>query len=188
MVNVQPVFTSVTTAAFSGYGMQPMNASTAVEYLGFTDIIFGSKFSAFVDGPSRSIDLTPEPFRSTVCGANALALHDKAGCRREYFVPGDAMFIMPEVNSDTRYPQASILLATNHRGLVLRFKVGDSEREFADKDCRVYSGRYWGFQVGAVHMCVVNTAPDELHARMFPCFFSLFSAPVLFLFSASVKG
>ncbi|KAK3380745.1 hypothetical protein B0T24DRAFT_697447, partial [Lasiosphaeria ovina] len=170
-VDVRPVFTSISIdTPYKGFGIHPMNSTTAGEYLGFTDMLFGSKFSSFVDGPSRSIDLTPEDLRSQRCGLNAAGLSDNSGCHREYFVAGEAIFIMPETRNDLRYPDAGVFLVENHRGLLVRYGAGDPNVEFNETtNCRVYSGRYWGFQIGAIQLCVANTAPNEVHSRLVKC-------------------
>ncbi|KAK3323146.1 hypothetical protein B0T19DRAFT_198525 [Cercophora scortea] len=169
-VDVQPAFSPVSMASpYSGYGLQPMNASTALEYFGFTDIIFGSKFSAFLSGPSRSVDLTPESQREKPCGLNVGGA-DRSGCHREYFFPGDAMYIMPEILTDPRYPDAPVFFADDHRGLYLEFDAGDLNIVFnSTTDCRVYSGRYMGYQIGAVRLCVVNKDSNVLYAGLVKC-------------------
>jgi hypothetical protein len=80
------------------------------------------------------------------------------------------MYIMPEILGNPGHPDAGIFLASNHRGHLLRFETGDPVLNFNDKDeCRVFSGRYWGFSVGAIRLCVANTAENEVQARLVKC-------------------
>ena len=142
-----------------------MNASMARESIGLTDLMLSWKSGSFLEDPTRSIDLTPESEGAKVCGLNADA-QDQSGCNRTFFVPMESMFVVPELLSNSSFPDADIILASDHRGYLLNFTAGDSTAEFnATSECRTYSSRIWGVQVGAVRLCVGNTSPNELEAR-----------------------
>jgi hypothetical protein len=146
-----------------------MNVSAAKEYAGFTDIILGSKFGSFVHSPTRSVDLTPESVRSKICALNAVPDQDPSNCEREYYIPGEAIFTMPEALMDPSNPEADILLVENHRGHNFRYGVGDPNQPFnLDKNCRLYYGRYWGFNIGGFLLCMVNTTPNTIQASTSP--------------------
>ncbi|KAK5652399.1 hypothetical protein OQA88_10591 [Cercophora sp. LCS_1] len=168
-VDVRPIYAAIEgSTSYPGYGLSSMNASSSIEYIGFTDIIFGSKFLGFVQAPSLSIDLTPESLRQRVCGLNA-AKGDESSCNREYFLIGEAGFMAPEITNNPGHTESDIILTTNHRGYYLRFAVGDAAKSFSPTDCKVYSGRFLSYNVGAIYYCVVNTAANELHARVVKC-------------------
>jgi hypothetical protein len=142
-----------------------MNASTASEYTGFSDLMLSWKFPSFLGDPSRSVDLTPESERTKVCGLNAAA-QDPSGCHRTYFIAGESLLVTPELLIDASFPEADIILASDHRGYLLHFNTGDSTTEFnATQECRTYSSRYLGIQAGAVRLCVGNSSPNEIEAR-----------------------
>ena len=148
-----------------------MNARWAVEYLGTADVILGSKLDAFLHSSFRSIDLTPESFRSKPCLLSAEengkdpSDSDRSGCHSEYFLAGELMFVIPEALNDPNHSGAGVLLAENHRGLYLQFEAGRPNVSFnSTRDCRVYHGRYWGIDIGANLLCVVNTAPNQVNA------------------------
>jgi hypothetical protein len=149
-----------------------MNASSASEYTGFTDLVLSWKFAGFLGDPTRSVDLTPDTERAKACGLNANA-QASSGCNRTYFVAGENMLVMPELVQDASFPDADIILATDHRGFLLNFNTGNSSTVFnSTRDCRVYSSRYLGFQAGAIRLCVGNSSPNELEARklqVYPC-------------------
>ncbi|KAH8590742.1 hypothetical protein B0O99DRAFT_300340 [Bisporella sp. PMI_857] len=169
-VDIQLAFSPVSfRKPYFGYANQPMNASVASEYTGFSDLLLSWKFSSFLGDPARSIDLTPEAERAKVCGLNADAL-DQSGCHRTYFLSGESMFIMPELVVDASFPDANIVLVRNHRGYLLDFNTGDSTTEFdAAQECRTYSSRYLGAQAGAIRLCVSNSSSNELEARLVTC-------------------
>jgi hypothetical protein len=146
-----------------------MNVSAAKEYAGFTDIILGSKFGSFVQSPSRSVDLTPEDIRSKICGLNAVKDQNPSDCNREYFIPGEAIFTMPEALMDPANPEADILLAENHRGHNLRYESGDPNVDFdLKRHCVLHYGRYWGFNIGGFLLCILNTTPNTVQASQLP--------------------
>lgn len=150
---------------YFGYDNQPINASVAVEYTGLTDLILSSKFSGFLGDPTYSVDLTPQSQRAKGCGLNAQT-QDSSGCNRTYFLPGESVVVMPELLADGGFPDADIILASDHRGYLLNFNAGNSSTEFnSTQDCRTYSSRYFGFKAGAIRLCVVNSSPNELQAR-----------------------
>jgi hypothetical protein len=165
-VDIQLAFSPIPSeTTYLGYDNQPMNASVAVEYTGFTDLLLSWKFASFLGDPTRSIDLTPESERAKVCGLNA-DTQDSSGCNRTYFIPGENTLVMPELVSNASFPNADIILASNHRGFLLNFNAGNSTTEFdATSECRTYSSRYFGVQAGAVRLCVSNSSPNELEAR-----------------------
>ncbi|KAK0610762.1 hypothetical protein B0T14DRAFT_570695 [Immersiella caudata] len=168
-VEVYPVFVSVKDSV-SGFGAHGMNVSAASEYAGFTDIILGSKFGSFVQSTSRSIELTPEDIRSKSCGLNAVKDQNPLHCDREYFIPGEAIFTMPEALMDPDNPEADILLAENHRGHNLRYGVGDPSVSFdLAKDCVLHYGRYWGFNIGGFLLCIANTSLNTVQAKLIKC-------------------
>lgn len=142
-----------------------MNASVALEYTGFTDLMLSWGFASFLGDPGRSVQLTPQSDMAKVCSLNAGA-QDTSGCHRTYFVAGDSLFVVPELLVDESVPDADIILTTNHRGYLLDFNAGDSTKNFNEtSECRTYSSRYLSFQVGAVRLCVGNSGPSELEAR-----------------------
>ena len=146
-----------------------MNVSAAKEFAGFTDIILGSKFGSFVHSPTRSVDLTPESVRSKICALNAVPNQDPSNCEREYYIPGETIFTMPEALMDPSNPEADILLVGNHRGHNFRYGVGDLNQPFnLDKNCRLYYGRYWGFNIGGFLLCMVNATPNTIQASTSP--------------------
>ena len=151
------------SSQYYGYNLQPMNASVAAEYTGFTDLVLSWKFEDFLRDTTRSVDLTPPSERLIPCGLNA---QDSSGCNHTYFLPGEDILVMPEMISDASFPDADVLLATDHRGYLLNFKAGSSSTVFnATQNCRTYSSRYLGFQAGAIHFCAANSSPNELEAR-----------------------
>lgn len=144
-----------------------MNASSAPEYTGFTDLVLSANFAGFLGDPARSVDLTPDSERGKVCGLNANA-RDSSGCNRTYFLAGESMAVMPELVRDASFPDADIILASDHRGFLLNFSAGNSSTKFnATRDCRTYGSRYLGFQAGAIRLCVGNSSPNEVEARKF---------------------
>jgi hypothetical protein len=150
---------------YFGYGSQPMNASIAAEYTGFSDLMLSWKFASFLGDPALSIDLTPQSERAKVCGLNADA-QSPSGCHRTYFIAGENSLVTPDLVADASFPSADIILASDHRGYLLHFNTGDSTTEFnATRDCRTYSSRYLGAQGGAIRLCVGNSSPNELEAR-----------------------
>jgi hypothetical protein len=165
-VDIQLAFSPVSSGTqYFGYDTQPMNASMAVESLGLTDLILSWKFGGFLEDATRSIDLTPESEGAKVCGFNA-DVQDQSGCNRTFFVAMESVFVAPELFSNSSFPDADIVLARDHRGYLLNFTAGDSTAEFnATSECRTYSSRIWGVQIGAVRLCVGNTSPNELEAR-----------------------
>jgi hypothetical protein len=153
------------TTRYFGYNNHPMNASSAFEYTGFTDLVLSGKFAGFLGDPTRSVDLTPANERGKVCGLNVNA-QDLSGCNRTFFVAGDNMLVMPELVRDASFPDADVILASDHRGFLLNFNAGNSSIVFnSTRDCRTYSSRYFGFQAGAIRLCVGNSSPHELEAR-----------------------
>jgi hypothetical protein len=123
------------------------------------------KFSGFLGDPTRSIDLTPQSEQAKVCGLNAKN-QASSGCNRTYFIPGESLIVMPDLLVDESSPDADTILASDHRGYLLNFNTGNSTTEFnSTRDCRTYSSRLWGFQAGAIHLCVGNSSPNELEAR-----------------------
>jgi hypothetical protein len=79
-VDIQLAFSPVSSQKpYFGYGNQPINASMAPEYTGFSDLILSWKFASFLGDPARSIELTPQSERAKVCGLNADA-QDPSGC------------------------------------------------------------------------------------------------------------
>jgi hypothetical protein len=154
---------------YMGYDMQPMNASMAVEYLGFSDLMLSSNFGSFLNSAIRSVDLTPQSEFTAFCGLNAAAQDSGSGCRRRYFVAGESLFVAPDLLNDASFPKADTILASNHRGFLLDFDAGDSSMRFDTvKECRTYSSRYYGAVAGAVRLCVGSSGPNELQARESP--------------------
>jgi hypothetical protein len=154
-------------APYFGYDNQPMNASVAAEYTGFTDLLLSWKFATFLADPAHSIDLTLQSERVKRCSLNANS-QDSSGCNRTYFIAGESLLVMPELVTNANFPDADIILASDHRGYLLNFNAGDSGTEFnSSQECRTYSGRYFGAQAGAIRLCVGNSSPNELEARRF---------------------
>jgi hypothetical protein len=150
---------------YFGYNTQPINASAAIEYTGLTDLILSLKFASFLGDPTHSIDLTPQSQRAKGCSLNAKT-QDSSGCSRTYFLPGESVVVMPELLGNGSFPDTDIILASDHRGYLLNFNAGNSSMEFnSTQDCRTYSSRYFGFQAGAIRLCVANSRPNELQAR-----------------------
>lgn len=142
-----------------------MNASMAPEYTGFTDLLFSWRFGSFLSDPLSSVDLTPERERSKPCELKADA-GDTLGCRRRYLVPGESLFVVPELVTNASFPEVDVILVSNHRSYLLDFDVGDANRTFDPvKECRVYSSRWLGVAAGAVRICAGNSAPNELQGR-----------------------
>jgi hypothetical protein len=165
-VDIQLAFSPVSSGTqYFGYDIQPMNASTARELTGLADLLLTWKSGGFLEDPTRSIDLTPESEGAKVCGLNEDA-QDQSGCNRTFFLPMESVLVVPELFSDSSFPDADIVLASDHRGYLLNFTAGDSTAEFdATSECRTYSSRFWGYQAGAIRLCVGNTSPNELEAR-----------------------
>jgi hypothetical protein len=165
-VDIQLAFSPVSPGeGYFGYDNQPMNASMASEYTGFSDLMLSWKFASFLGDPARSVDLTPESERAKVCGLNA-DTRDTSGCHQTYFIAGESAFVTPELIIDASFPDADIILASDHRGYLLDFNAGNSTTEFdATRECRTYSSRYLGIQAGAIRLCVANSSPNELEAR-----------------------
>jgi hypothetical protein len=116
-----------------------MNATSALEYTSFTDLVLSWKFAGFLGDPTRSVDLTPDNERGKVCGLNVNA-QDSLGCNRTFFVAGDNMLVMPELVRDASFPEADVILASDHRGFLLNFNAGNSSAVFnSTRDCRTYS-------------------------------------------------
>jgi hypothetical protein len=165
-VDIQLAFSPVSSGTqYFGYDNQQMNASVAAESTGFTDLMLSWKFASFLEDPTRSIDLTPESEGGKVCGFNADA-QDQPGCSRTFFLAMESLLVMPELLANSSFPDADIILASDHRGYLLNFTAGNSTTEFnATSECRTYSSRFWGVQAGAIRLCVGNTSPNELEAR-----------------------
>jgi hypothetical protein len=165
-VDIQLAFSPVSSGTqYFGYDIQPMNASTAPEFTGLTDLLLTLNPGGFLEDPTRSIDLTPESEGARGCGFNEDA-QDQSGCNRTIFLPMESVLVMPELLYNSSFPDADIVLASDHRGYLLNFTAGDSTAEFnATSECRTYSSRFWGFQAGAIRLCVRNTSPNELEAR-----------------------
>jgi len=153
---------------YMGYYMNPMNASMAVEYLGISDLVLSSKFSSFLDDTSRSIDLTSKMEPQKTCGLNAGG-QDTSGCHRRYFIPGEMLYVAPDLLNDPSHPSADTIILSNHQGFLFDFDAGDSAMEFdMNRDCRTYSSRYFGAEVGAIRLCVGSSSSNELQARKSP--------------------
>lgn len=167
-VEIQLAFSPLSSATpYFGYDIYPMNASSAWEYTGFTDLTLSTKFSAFLGDATRSVDLTPQSEQTKACGLNANA-QDSSGCNRTYFVAGETVLVMPELVGNASSPDADIILASDHRGYLLNFNAGNSSTVFnSTRDCRTYSSRFWGIHAGAIRLCVGNSGPNELEARKF---------------------
>jgi hypothetical protein len=165
-VDIQSAFSPVSSGTqFFGYDTQPMNASMAGESKGITDLVLSWKFGGFLEDATRAIDLTPESEGAKVCGLNADA-QDQSGCKRTFFVAMESVLVVPELLYSSSFPDADIILVSDHRGYLLKFTAGDSTTEFnATSECRTYSSRFWGYQAGAIRLCVGNTSPNELEAR-----------------------
>lgn len=165
-VDIQLAFSPVSSGTqYFGYDIQPMNASTAKEFIGFIELMVSWKSGSFLGDPTRSIDLTPKSEGANVCGLNEDA-QDQSGCNRTFFLPMESVLVVPDLVSNSSFPDADIILASDHRGYLLNFTTGDSTAEFnATSECRTYSSRLWGFQIGAIRLCVGNTSPNELEAR-----------------------
>ncbi|KAK5662222.1 hypothetical protein OQA88_8127 [Cercophora sp. LCS_1] len=156
--------------SYLGYALHPMNASMAIEYFGFSDLILTSNIGGFLYNPARSVNLSPQGEQGTFCRLNADADGPPSDCRRSYFVAGETLYTTPDLLNDPSFPKASIILATDHRGFQLDFDAGDSHMEFdPDKECRTYSSRYWWAPAGAVRLCVGSSGPNELQARLVSC-------------------
>jgi len=150
-----------------GYAMHPMNASMAVEYLGFSDLVLTANPASFLHTSSRSINLSPPGEHESFCRLNAPTPEGRGDCHRSYFMPGENLFATPELMNDPSFPKANVILATNHRGFVLDFDAGDSSTRFDPvNECRTYWSRYWWAPAGAVRLCVGSSGPNELQARM----------------------
>ncbi|KAE9378400.1 hypothetical protein N431DRAFT_501051 [Stipitochalara longipes BDJ] len=164
-VQIQMAFSPAPSeTTYFGYDNQPMNASVAVEYTGFTDLLLSWKFGTFLADPGHSVDLTLQSERAQPCSLNANS-HDSSGCNRTYFVAGESLIVMPELVANASFPDADIILASNHRGYLLNFNAGNSSTEFnSSQECRTYSGRYLGVRAGAIRLCVGNPSPNELEA------------------------
>ena len=141
-----------------------MNASVAAEYTGFTDLLLSWKFAGFLTDPTHSVDLTPQSEMAQPCILDANS-QDSSGCNRTYFMPGESVLAMPELVANASFPDADIILASDHRGYLLNFNAGSSDTEFnSSQECRTYSGRFLGVQPGAIRLCVGNLGPNELEA------------------------
>jgi hypothetical protein len=169
-VDIELAFSPVPSETpYLGYSMQPMNASMAMEYIGLSDLVLSARLSGFLGDSTRSIDLTPSSERAKPCGLNG-ATQSMAGssCKRTYFVPGQILAIAPELLFDASFPAADTTLTKNHQGFLLEFDTGDSSLEFdAARECRTYSGRYFGVTTGAVRLCVGDSGLNGLQARTY---------------------
>jgi hypothetical protein len=164
-VDIQLAFSPVSSGtSYFGYDIQPMNVSMVLESVGMTDLMLSWKFGGFLEDTTRSIDLTPQSSEAKVCAFNADA-QDQPGCNRTFFLAMESVLVFPELFANSSFPDADIILASDHRGYLLNFKVGNSTTEFnTTSECRTYSSRYWGVQAGAIRLCVGNTSPNELEA------------------------
>jgi hypothetical protein len=150
---------------YSGFNMEPMNASMAGEYIGLSDLMLSTKSTSFLGDPASTVDLSPPGDIAQGCGLNG-GEQGTSSCRRRYFIPGISLVVTPELVGTADFPQADTILASHHRGYLLEFDAGDSSMKFdADQDCRTYSGRYLGFKAGAIRLCVGSSGPNELQAR-----------------------
>jgi hypothetical protein len=167
-VQIQMAFTPASPETpYFGYDNQLMNASVAMEYTGFTDLLLSWKFATFLADPGHSIDLTLQSEGAKPCTMNANG-QDASACNRTYFIAGESLLVMPELVANSSFPDADILLASDLRGYLLNFNAGNSGTEFnSSQQCRTYSGRYFGIRVGAIRLCVGNLSPNELEARKF---------------------
>ena len=167
-VQIQMAFSPVSLPTpYFGYDNQPMNASVAAEYTGFTDLLLSWEFTSFLTDPTHSVDLTPQSEIAQPCRLDANS-QDSSGCNRTYFMPGESIIAMPELVATPSFPDADIILASDHRGYLLNFNAGSSGTEFnSSQECRTYSGRFLGFKFGAVRLCVGNLGPNELEASRF---------------------
>jgi hypothetical protein len=141
-----------------------MNVSMVLESVGMTDLMLSWKFGGFLEDPTRSIDLTPQSSEAKACALNA-DVQDQSGCNRTFFLAMESVLVFPELFANSSFPDADIILASDHRGYLLNFNAGNSTTEFnTTSECRTYSSRYWEVQAGAVRLCVGNTSPNELEA------------------------
>ncbi|KAK1753946.1 hypothetical protein QBC47DRAFT_385249 [Echria macrotheca] len=170
-VEIQLAFTAEKTQApYLGYAMFPINASMAVEYLGFSDLVLTSSPGSFLTNSIRSVNLSPQSERDKFCRLNAGGDSENSDCHRSYYMPGESLFATPELINDASFPSASIILANNHRGFQLEFDAGDSSMYFDPvNECRTYASRYWWVSAGAVRLCVGSSGPNELQARVVTC-------------------
>ncbi|KAK4442372.1 hypothetical protein QBC34DRAFT_444245 [Podospora aff. communis PSN243] len=155
---------------YLGYSMHSMNASMAVEYLGFSDLVLSANPASFLHNAARTVNLSPPGERDTFCRLNTNDDGDSGDCHRSYFMAGESLFMTPGLINDASFPKASIILTTNHRGFQLEFDAGDSGTRFNPvNECRTFSSRYWGAPAGAVRLCVGSSGPNELQARVVTC-------------------
>ncbi|KAK3373061.1 hypothetical protein B0T24DRAFT_666387 [Lasiosphaeria ovina] len=170
-VEIQIAFTEEPSQPpYLGYDLQPMNASIAVEYLSFSDLVLTANLGAFLHNPARSVDLSSQGEDASLCRLNADSQGQRTGCHRSYFIAGESVFMTPELINDAGFPKAEIIYAPNRRGFQLDFDAGDSTTRFDPvTECRTYSSRYWGAKAGAVRLCVGNSGPNELQARLVSC-------------------
>jgi hypothetical protein len=153
---------------YMGYSMHPMNASMAIEYLGFSDLVLSSKLSGFLLDPLHSVELGTATERPRTCSLNANG-QGISGCHRRYFVPGEVLVAAPGIVNDASFPGADIIMVNEHQGLLLDFDAGDLTIKFnMTSECRTYSSRYLGFAAGAIRLCVGRSGPTELQARESP--------------------
>ncbi|KAK0721886.1 hypothetical protein B0T26DRAFT_769792 [Lasiosphaeria miniovina] len=170
-VEIQIAFTEEPSQPpYLGYDLQPMNASVAVEYFGFSDLVLTANPGAFLHNPARSVDLSQQGEDASLCRLNADSQGQRTGCHRSYFIAGESVFMTPDLINDASFPKAEIIYAPNRRGFLLEFDAGDSTTRFdPEKECRTYSSRYWGARAGAVRLCVGSSGPNELQARLVSC-------------------
>ncbi|KAH8880898.1 hypothetical protein GQ53DRAFT_832908 [Thozetella sp. PMI_491] len=147
-----------------GFGMNGINGSVAGEFTGLTDLMFSWQHASFLSNPVQGVDLTPPDVQIRSCNLG-LGSNDDSGCQRSYFFPGSTIFLSPELVGNAIYPEAPVLLATDHTGYILEFDAGNVSLEFDPLlDCRIYSSRMYTFAIGAIRLCMKSTATNEVQA------------------------
>ncbi|KAK4897341.1 hypothetical protein LTR27_004861 [Elasticomyces elasticus] len=143
-------------------GMSFLNATRAPLVAMEIDRVFSSSMTYFLRNTEHAIDITPNDNMSIPC--SLLAIDNTApSCERIVYMPGS---IPLALMTSTQNPEADIRMVFDIKGYVLRFGPSDIEGvwEFDTTECMTLV-----LSVGAVRLCLFNTAPNNLRARMVSC-------------------
>lgn len=148
-----------------GFGLGPLNATIATALSPLTDVLFGAGFTMFLMDSNHAIDITPVASRRRSC-SQGIDVRGGQTCERVVFLVAGLDQVAPQAAMATGFPEADTWVIEDTQGYVLNFTEGNRNWGFDNAtECRVYHTAALATTIGAIRLCVKNTAPNNLQAR-----------------------
>jgi hypothetical protein len=148
-----------------GFGLGSLNATATASLFPVTDFLFGASFTLFLLDSNHAIDITPTASREKSC-ARGIDISAGQTCEQAIYMPAGIDQISSQLAVVADSPNADAWVAEDHQGYVLRFDEGNRSVEFDEStDCRLYETERLSTNLGAILLCVRNSAANVLEAR-----------------------